>query len=93
MAAISFDTLKFSKRLKDAGVPDKQAEAEAEALAEVFEVNLSDLATKQDLREVELKLEARLAETKADLIRWVVSAGIVQTAVIGALVMSLAKGG
>ena len=34
MATIAFDTLKDSKRLKDAGVPDKQAEAEA--LAEVL---------------------------------------------------------
>ena len=40
MVAIAFDTLKYSKRLKDAGVPDKQAEAEAEALAEVLEVKL-----------------------------------------------------
>ena len=55
MAAIAFDTLKYSKRLKDAGVSDKQAEAEAEALAEVLEVNLKDLSTKDDLtREVDL---------------------------------------
>jgi len=36
-------------------VSDKQAEAEAEALAEVLEVNLKDLSTKDDLtREVDL---------------------------------------
>ena len=28
MAAVTFDTLKFANRLKQAGVPDKQAEAE-----------------------------------------------------------------
>ena len=55
MSAIAFDTLKYSKRLKEAGVPDKQAEAEAEALAEVLEVNLKDLSTKDNLtREVDL---------------------------------------
>ena len=55
MPTIAFDTLKYSKRLKDAGVSDKQAEAEAEALAEVLEVNLKDLSTKDDLtREVDL---------------------------------------
>ncbi len=55
MAAIAFDRLKYSKRLKDAGVSDKQAEAEAEALAEVLEINLKDLASKDDLtREVDL---------------------------------------
>jgi len=53
MATIAFDTLKYPKRLKDAGVPDKQAEAEA--LAEALEVNIKDLATKGDLtREVDL---------------------------------------
>ena len=56
MVAIAFDTLKYSKRLKDAGVPDKQAEAEAEALAEVLEVNLKDLATKEDLKTLEQRL-------------------------------------
>ncbi len=56
MATIAFDTLKYSKRLKDAGVPDKQAEAEAEALAEVLEVNLKDLATKEDLKALEDRL-------------------------------------
>ena len=56
MATIAFDTLKYSKRLKDAGVPDKQAEAEAEALAEVLEVNLKDLATKEDLKVLEERL-------------------------------------
>ena len=55
MVAIAFDTLKYSKRLKDAGVSDKQAEAEAEALAEVLKINIKDLASKDDLtREVDL---------------------------------------
>jgi tetrahydromethanopterin S-methyltransferase subunit G len=58
MATIAFDTLRFSKRLKDAGVPDKQAEAEAEALAEVFEVNLKELATKDDILLVRKDLDA-----------------------------------
>lgn len=49
MSTITFDTLKFSNRLKAAGVPDKQAEAQAEAMADALEVNLKDLATKSDL--------------------------------------------
>ena len=36
MSTITFDTLKFANRLKAAGVPDKQAEAEAEVLAEAL---------------------------------------------------------
>jgi broad-specificity NMP kinase len=55
MATIAFDTLRFTKRMKDAGMSERQAEAEAEALAEIFAVNLKELATKTDLtREVDL---------------------------------------
>jgi hypothetical protein len=32
MAAITFDTLKFTKRLKEAGFPEAQAEALADAV-------------------------------------------------------------
>ena len=66
MSAITFDTLKFANRLKSVGVPDKQAEAEAEALAEALEVNLKDLSTKADLlaAKVELQQEMRLLEQR-----------------------------
>ena len=40
MAAITFDTLKFANKLKSAGVVSEHAEAEAEALADIFEINL-----------------------------------------------------
>jgi hypothetical protein len=36
MATLAFDTLKFANRLKAAGVPDRQAEEESAALAEVM---------------------------------------------------------
>ena len=50
MATITFDTLKFSNTLKEAGVLPAQAEAEARALSEVLEVNLKELVTKDDLK-------------------------------------------
>ena len=93
MAVITFDTLKFANRLKSAGVPEKQAEAEAEALSEVLEVNFKDLVTNPSLdhrlRESELRLETKIAETKADLIRWVVTVGVLQTTLIAALLLKL----
>jgi hypothetical protein len=49
MSTLTFDTLKFANQLKTAGVPATHAEAEAKALSEVFEINLSELATKEDL--------------------------------------------
>ena len=63
-ASITFDTLRFANRLKDAGVPPAQAEAEAVALSEVLDVNLRELATKEDLRQemkaFETRIESRL---------------------------------
>lgn len=65
MNATAIDTLKFAKRLKDAGVPEVQAEAQPEALVEAFDRSHEDLATKTDLRELELKLNAQLM-----LLKW-----------------------
>ena len=54
---MAFDTLTYARKLRDAGVPQEQAEAHAEALgATVTET----LATKQDLRELEYRLTIRL---------------------------------
>jgi acid phosphatase family membrane protein YuiD len=77
MATVTFDTLKFANRLKAAGVADKQAEAEAAALAEAL--GEADVATKRDLKELELKITAELT-----LIKWML--GILLGGVI-ALIM------
>ena len=55
--AVAFDTLAYSRRLRQAGVPEEQAEVHAEALAAVV---TETLATKQDLRELEYRLTLRL---------------------------------
>jgi hypothetical protein len=36
MSSITFDTLKYTERLRAAGVSDQQAKVEAEALRDVF---------------------------------------------------------
>lgn len=61
MATVTFDTLKFAKRLEAAGVSAKQAEARAEAFAEATS---QELATKSDIALLKSDialLEARLA--------------------------------
>ncbi|MEY2340811.1 hypothetical protein AB4090_01695 [Acidithiobacillus sp. IBUN Pt1247-S3] len=60
MAALTFDTLKFANKLKAAGFPPDQAEAQAEALAEVIELNIHDLVTKEDLTTALKDMEQRL---------------------------------
>jgi len=55
MATITFDTLKFVQTLREAGINDKQAEAIAAAVRDAHVS--TDAATKQDLRELELRLK------------------------------------
>lgn len=77
MTAITFDTLKFADRLKEAGIPGAQAEAEARALAEAL--GASDIATKADLLEL-----------KMDVIKWMVGIAMAQIGLsIGILVKLL----
>ncbi|NGZ27284.1 MAG: DUF1640 domain-containing protein [Magnetococcales bacterium] len=57
MTAITFDTLKYANRLKDAGVPDKQAEAMSVAQLDVLSESMTTtLATKSDIAEVKMEL-------------------------------------
>jgi hypothetical protein len=53
MNTITFDTLRFAKRLTEAGMPERQAEVLAEEQAQLIDQNL---ATKRDLKELELRL-------------------------------------
>jgi len=43
------------------------------------------------IREIELKLETKLAETKADLTRWVIGAGFLQTTIVVGVLLKVAK--
>jgi hypothetical protein len=53
--AYAFDTLGYAKRLRDAGVPNPQAEAHAEAAREFI---MTELVTKQDLLTTKQELQA-----------------------------------
>jgi hypothetical protein len=53
-----FDTLRYSRVLEAAGVSRDQAEAHVKIIAEIVE---NDLATKQDLRELEYRLIIKLS--------------------------------
>ncbi|MDO9049330.1 MAG: DUF1640 domain-containing protein [Methylobacter sp.] len=97
MTTLAFDTYAYIRKLKESGITEEQARAQVEALSlalEQFqsELHLSESATKQDVRESELMLELKIAETKAELVRWIVGAGFLQTALIAALLIKLSAG-
>ena len=83
MGSTTFDSLAYSKKLKGAGFSEQQAETLASAQAELIEERL---ATKRDLREFELRLESRLAQLKAELIKWVLGLSGAQAALIIAVI-------
>ena len=60
MSAAAFDSIGYMRKLEAAGVPRQQAETQADVLRQAFErydeASRRDLATKSDLRELELRL-------------------------------------
>lgn len=88
--ALVLDTLAYANKLKEAGVPEKQAEVQVEMLAMIID---EKLATKNDLfsvkKELEIKmaeikrdLELKMAELKSELIKWVLGVSVAQAAII-----------
>ncbi len=69
MAIATFDTLKFANTLKAAGVPDKQAEAEAAAFAEVIQINFRELVTKADLDQAVKDLRREIGDLRTEVKR------------------------
>lgn len=82
---IYFDTLRYTKTLTAAGVPQAQAEAFAEAQQETFSECLNTtLATKTDIAEV--KTEIKTLESKVSHLTWM--GGVILTGV-GSLVVKI----
>ena len=64
MATLTFDTHAFVKELTQAGMPEEQAEVLARSQATLID---EKLATKQDLKELELRLKRDIQELKRDM--------------------------
>ncbi len=64
MATLTFDTHAFVKELTQAGMPEEQAEVLARSQAMLID---EKLATKQDLKELELRLKRDIQELKRDM--------------------------
>jgi hypothetical protein len=99
MTTLTFDTHEFVKKLKGAGFSEEQAEVLTDLQKTTafntleqarHDYELDDLATKRDLKEMELTLNLlKIAETKAELIRWVVAVGLLQITIIAGLIFRL----
>lgn len=82
MTTLTFDTLAYSKKLKDAGFSEQQAEAQALALAAVLKETSGEIATKQDVERLGDKVEARFK-----LLQWMLGFNLaLSTAVLWAVI-------
>ncbi len=79
MSAVNFDTLEVSQNLEAAGFTPEQASGVARVLAKT----VSDSVVTPNY------LDLRLAELKADILKWMFGALLAQTAIIAALVKLL----
>lgn len=66
MATLAFDSLRYARRLREAGVPEPQADVQAEPMAEAFGFYADNILTKDYFEAVlEARLSARFAEQDA----------------------------
>ncbi len=80
MIAITFDTLTFTEKLTSADVPEKQAKALAMAMSEILQSK--ELATKHDITQLRLEIARDIAETKVELLKWLIGLLVAQTGMI-----------
>lgn len=72
MTAIPFDSHEFYSELVQSGLAEKTADALTKAVVKIEKAKLDELATKRDIKELEVKI----AETKAELSRTILNVGM-----------------
>lgn len=102
MTTLAFDTLKFAQTLRDkAKFTQEQSEGLAIAIA-IADATSDQIATKadikelrvelrNDMREVESRLEIKIDSLRSDVLKWTVGSIGFQTLVILGAVVTLAK--
>jgi hypothetical protein len=109
VTAVAFDTLKFAQTLRNkAKFTPEQAEGLSEAFAQASadqlatKADITDLRTavkadiadlRSDVREAELRFEAKIETTKADILKWTFGTIGFQTIVILGAVLALSRFG
>jgi hypothetical protein len=81
----AFDTLGYSKRLRDAGVPDGHAEAHAEAARDFI---MAELAIRSDLLAVKSELKSDLVLLKTEFMSAIEAQTLRLTVRLGGMVIA-----
>ena len=100
MTTLAFDTLKFAQTLRDkAKFTQEQSEGLAMAIADATsdqiatKADIKDLRVelRNDMREVESRLEIKIESLRSDVLKWIVGSIGFQTLVILGAVVTLAR--
>jgi hypothetical protein len=86
MATIAIDTYKIIKRLQEKGFTKEQAEA---LVAVAQEIDLSAVATKEDIKDLRSYVDQALAHQALTIIKWTAGALLAQGALVVALIQYL----
>ncbi len=97
---MTFDTLDYFEKLKNAGFTEEQAKVQVEAMQGVVrsydEARRKELAAKGDIQDLRLEMksmEMRLSEkieaNKHEILKWMVGTMVAQTALIVAVIAFL----
>ncbi len=97
---MTFDTLDYFEKIKNAGFTEEQAKVQVEAMQGVVrsydEARRKELAAKGDIQDLRLEMksmEMRLSEkieaNKHEILKWMVGTMVAQTALIVAVIAFL----
>lgn len=100
MTTTTFDTLGYFEKLKAAGVPEEQAKVQVEVMQSVVrsydEASRRELSTKGDLQDTRnafkediQEVRNELANTKHEILKWMMATMVAQTALIVAVIAFL----
>jgi len=103
MVTITFDTLGYFEKLKDAGMPEAQAKVQVEAMQDIVKAydasSRKELATKGDIQDVRSeiqdvrneiqKVRNEMQDVKHEILKWMMGMLVAQSALIFAVISYL----
>lgn len=86
MTSIPFDTHEFYTELVQSGLAEKTADALTKAVTKIEKAKLDELATKRDLKDLELKIE----QVRSDLTKTIILVATAHLTIVTGVMLKLA---
>lgn len=90
MSQAVFDALAYFEKLKGAGVPEEQAKIQANAFRDFISMQdekaRSELATKMDVLQAEMRLSEKIETGKHEVLKWLIGLIVAQSGMLIAII-------